>query len=222
MATFNPAHIVAAPGTLYETLLGEDDMLTKAFVCLEQNNAAPGSQGVVSIIYSIWQYHQALGQPPNPSSDRVFGFTGNVLNKNAPTSVELSPVIFHLVVNDTDMQIYTPETMNLILASGSTIEAVDMGVRCHCLYPVPFLYMAPFLTWSLTPRVAFIALYQQTAIHLGQVDAIRSLLWWLLACLMHNETLSMGTNHSHLGTAILQPPWMDATLQEHCRHVVVR
>jgi hypothetical protein len=230
MATFYPAHVVAQPAALYEALLGEDDTSTKAFLCLEQDDANPGTQGVISAVYGIRQYRQALGQPPNQWSDRVFGFTGDVLNRNAPSSVELGTTMFHLVANGAGLRIYTPETMNLILASDPTIKAVDIPiattpgwetVRCCRLYPVPFSFVAPFLTRSLTPREAFVSIYQ-TAISLGQVDAIRSLLQWLSACLTRNDNLGPGTNHSHLGTAVLLPPRMDSILQDHRWRVVVR
>jgi hypothetical protein len=182
MTTFDLAHIVVATGILYEVVLGDDDTSTKAFHCFEQNVTAPaGTQGVVSAIYGIQQYRQTLGQPPNQWTDRVFGFTGNILNRNVPILVELGLAMFHLVANGAGMQIYTtPETMNLILATDPTIEAVDVPIpttpggeaaQCWHLYPIPSLYIAPFLTRSLSMREAFTTVFQ-TAMSLGQVDTI--------------------------------------------------
>jgi hypothetical protein len=41
MSTFNPAHVITEPAALYDAVLREDDLSTKAFLCLEQDPNLP-------------------------------------------------------------------------------------------------------------------------------------------------------------------------------------
>jgi hypothetical protein len=95
VTTFDPAHIIAwhVGSSLFDDVLHEDDASTKASLCLEQDNGQPNPKGVVLATFGIKQYPQALGQPDNAWSNHVFCFTGGVLHRNTPTSVELGPTM---------------------------------------------------------------------------------------------------------------------------------
>jgi hypothetical protein len=174
-------------------------------------------------VYRVKQYQQALGQPPNVWSDRVFAFTGDVLYQNAPTSVELGQNMFHLVANGAGMRAFTTKTINLLLAAGPTMVAIDISaamdpswkdIRCRRFYPIPFQYVPPFLARSLSPRDALISVFQ-TATSLAQVNMVRPLLRWLGLCLMRDKTLPTGTNHLRLGKPPLTAPRTDPVLQDY-------
>jgi hypothetical protein len=229
MNVFDPAHVVAAPAALYDAVLREDDLTTKAFLCLEQDPAQPNRQGTVTIIYGVKQYRHPLGQPANDWTDRVFAFTGDVLNRNAPTSVELGPAMFHLIAGAAALRVYTAETINLLLAADPTVVAIDCpdvmnpgweDVRCRRCFPIPFQYVAPFLARSLPPRDAFISVFQ-TATSLAQVNTVRPLLRWLAVCLTRDENLPAGTDHSRAGTPYLLAPRTDPVLQDHRWRLVI-
>jgi hypothetical protein len=83
--------------------------------------------------------------------------------------------MFRLLAGGAGIQIFTPETINLMLAANPTLLAFDApapmnpgweDARCWRFYPIPFSYVAPFLARSLSPREAFILVFQ-TATSLG-------------------------------------------------------
>jgi hypothetical protein len=62
-------------------------------------------------------------------------------------------------------------------------------------FPVPFQYVHLFLDSNLSPRDAFILVYQ-SAVAKGQVNIIHPLLNWLSLGLMRTLALAAGTDHS--------------------------
>jgi hypothetical protein len=224
MATFDPnSPPVIAPNELFAQLGREESASTKAFLLLEQILATPNIQGQVGCYHGSKQYRQGLGQPPNQWTDRVFAFMGNVQHRNAPTTVEVPNTVFQQVAHGAAVQIFRPEVLILMLLADPTMLAVDtpqdfdpgwIATITRYSIPVPFQYVHLFLDGSLSPRDAFILVYQ-SAVAKGQVDIIRPLLNWLSLGLTRTLAVAAGTDHSRTGFKPLTAPRMDNTLRNY-------
>jgi hypothetical protein len=224
MNTFDPnSPPVIAPNELFALLGREESSSTKSFLLLEQDPATPNIQGQVGCFHGSKQYRQGLGQPANQWTDRVFAFTGDVQHRNAPTTVEIPNTVFQRVAHGAAVRIFRPEVLILMLLADPTMLAVDspqdfdpgwIATITRYSFPVPFQYVHLFLDSTLTPRDAFILVYQ-SAVAKGQVDIIRPLLNWLSLGLTRTLAVAAGTDHSRTGFEPLTAPRMDNTLRNH-------
>jgi hypothetical protein len=160
---------VVAPNDLFVQLGCQEAASTKAFLLLEQDPTDPIIQGQVGCYHSSKQYHQGLGQPPNQWTDQVFAFMGDVQHRNAPTTVEVPNTVFQRVGHGAAVRVFSPEVIILMLLANPTMLAVyapqdfDPGwipTITRYSFPVPFQYVHLFLDGSLSPRDAFILVYQ--------------------------------------------------------------
>jgi hypothetical protein len=162
---FDPLDTAITPATLRASVGDQDDRSTAALVMLEKKpHHTDGAGNHHAGLHSIWRYVRDLATSLQ-SDDHIFAFTGDVQDRNLPTTLELPADTFHPATPSSRQGAYgshklwppcsapTPPMLQVVDMPNPHNVGQGLSDVRYCA-PIPFCYFQHYLR-SLMPREAF-------------------------------------------------------------------
>jgi len=212
----NPPAPQAVAGAIYASATVDP----QAFLLLVTDADHPN--GRVTLFHRLQRHEAQLGHP-SPFDNRVYAFMGDIVQGQAPPSVEWEPTTFHLAQT---VRVPTNAVIDQAIAGDPNFalfdpidpaDAAAEDVRVRNTVLLPFDYVRLALPGPLTPRQAWVEI-AGAIINDGKANDCQPLLNWLRVALVRQAA----GQPSRLGRPMPPVPLATQALTERRWGLVIR